>query len=594
VTASAARIPSVQGGRASPVLVAIGFGVTLIVVAIGRLALFGWAEVAADDARYLYVGLSTLDGHGPVTPSGSVFLLRSPVYGIALAAASAIGGGDPVDGARVVALALSSAAVLVAVALAWRLGGAIGAAGTAFALLAMPLIWRLVPTLRIDLPQAAGVCAVILALHRPTVRRWALAGALFGFTVLVKETILLLALAPLAFVGAVPTGRFARLWSIFLVVAAAVAGWWWILVFAQSGAIFPLNAIGVIERRDVGADIRLDLFGAGLLAAAGGAWLIVIAGAFRDRGLRLLVVAAACLVPPAAYATLNGLNARNYADLAVLSAIAIGVAAGRSVAWFAARRPADRASRVGLLTLAAAVGLGGATAGQVRVGDPSEPRLPAQVVDWLRTASPPGSRVVMTFRYNEVVAVELYGHVSVPNLSAVRVDAAAPLGDFLWLGLRDRQLFGYTRAAWEAMLRQPGTSYLVLAGPHPLTPAEQMHALDGGTVPGLERAQSFEADGDWATIYRVDPSAVRASVSDVAPHLSPAAALAWIDLQGGTLASGADEAAAKALADAGTVVIGPDRAALASRLAGLACLVPAPADGADAAKVTAPGPDCEG
>ena len=594
MTASAARIPSVQSGRASPVLVAIGFGVVLIVVAIGRLALFGRADVAADDARYLYVGLSTLDGHGPLTPSGTLFLLRSPVYGIALAAASAIGAGDPVDGARVVALALSSAALLAAVALGWALGGAIGAAGTAFTLLAMPLIWRLVPTLRIDLPQAAGVCAVVLALHRPTVRRWAVAGALFGLTVLVKETILLLALTPLAFLGAMPAGRFARLWSIFLVVAAAVAGWWWILVFVQSGAIFPLNAIGVIERRDVGADIRLDLFGAGLLAVVGAAWLIVTAGALRDRGLLLLAVAAACLVPPAAYATVNGLNARNYADLAVLSAIAVGVAAARSLTWIAARRPADRGSRVGLLTLAAAVGLGGVTAGQVRVGDPSEPRLPGQVVDWLRTASPPGSRVVMTFRYNEIVAVELYGQVSVPNLSAIRVDAGAPLGDYLWLGLRDRQLFGYTRAAWDAMLEQPGTSFLVLAGPHPLTPAELMPALDGGTVPGLERAQSFEADGDWATAYRVDPSAIHATAAEVAPRLSPAAALAWIDLQGSTLAPGADEAAAKALADSGTVVIGPDREALASRLAGLACLVPTSADGPDAAKVTAPGPDCEG
>src|SRR5258706_179814 len=117
-------------------------------------------------------------------------------------------------------------------------GGAVGAIGTALALLAMPLLWRLLPTLRIDLPQAAGVVAVLLAIRRPTVGRWVLAGALFGLTVLVKETILLLAALPLAFVGSVARPRLIRLWTVFLVTAAVVAGWWWIVVWTQSGTIF--------------------------------------------------------------------------------------------------------------------------------------------------------------------------------------------------------------------------------------------------------------------------------------------------------------------------------------------------------------------
>ena len=70
-----------------------------VVVAIARLVLFGWAGVAPDDARYVFVGLSTFDGHGPITPSGNVFLLRSPVYGIAVAAGSVIARNDPVAGA---------------------------------------------------------------------------------------------------------------------------------------------------------------------------------------------------------------------------------------------------------------------------------------------------------------------------------------------------------------------------------------------------------------------------------------------------------------------------------------------------------------
>jgi hypothetical protein len=580
--------------RAAPaVLVGIGLAVALVLVAVARLMLFGWAGVAPDDARYVFIGLSTFDGNGPITPSGNLFLLRSPVYGIALAAGSVFAGNAPIEGARIVAVILTMAGLLAAVRVGWVLAGPVAAAGTALALLAMPLIWRLLPTLRIDLPQAAGVSAMLLALHRPTVRRWALAGALFGLTILVKETILLLALAPLACAGTMPRARLAQLWGVFLVTAAVVAGWWWVVVWVKSGEIFPLNAVGVIERRDVGADIRLDPFGAGLLAFVGAAWVVVAGGARRDPGLRLLVVAAACLLPPAAYATLNGLSSRNYAGLAVLSAIAIGVAASRVVSWVLSRPAAGPRLRVGALGLAALVGIAGATAGQIRVGDPGEPALPSQLVGWLRAETPPGNHAVMTFRYNEIVALDLYGDVAVPSLAAVRVDHDAPLSGFLWIGLRDQQLFGYTRSRWEATLRLPGTSHLVLAGPHPLTPGELMPTLDRGGLPGVVRARSFEADDDWATIYRVDDAAVRASPTDVALHLSPAAAIAWLDVAGS--ASGDKAASAsEQLAATGAIVVGPRAESLAQRLGRVACLVPLADLGPDAARIVPIGPACAG
>ena len=580
--------------RAAPaVSIGIGFAVAIVLVAIARLSLFGWAGVAPDDARYVFVGLSTFDGHGPITPTGNLFLLRSPVYGIALAAGSVIAGNGPIEGARIVAVILTLAGLVAAVRFGWVLAGSIAAAGTALALLAMPLIWRLLPTLRIDLPQAAGVGAMLLALHRPTIRRWALAGALFGLTILVKETILLLAFAPLAFVGTMPRVRLAQLWGVFLLAAAIVAAWWWIVVWVQSGAIFPLNAVGVIERRDVGADIRLDSYGVALLGVVVAAWVVVATGARRDPGLRLLLAAAACLVPPAAYATMNGLSSRNYAGLAVLSTIAIGVAAARIVALAATRAPARPDLRVGALGLAVVVGISGATAGQIRVGNPGEPALPGQLVSWLKAETPPGDHVVMTFRYSEIVSLELYGHVAVPGLAAVRVDASTPLSDFLWIGLRDRQLFGYTRSEWEGTIGQSGTSALVLAGPHPLTPAELMPTLERGGLPGLVRAQAFDADGDWATIYRVDAASVRASPTDVALHLSPAAAVAWLDLAAGE-PGGDATAASTSFVDAGPIVVGPDRASLAQRLAGVACLVLRPDLGPDAAGVAPPGPACGG
>ena len=576
-------------GRAG-VVVAVGVTLGLVAVSVVRLVLSGWAEVAADDARYVFVGLSTLDGHGPLTPSGTLFLLRSPVYGIFLAAAHLVLGGDPVAGARIVALLLTVAGLLAAVRLGWLIGGPVAAAGTALALLATPLIWNLLPTLRIDLPQTAGILAVMLALRQPTLARWVLAGALLGLTVLVKETVALLALIPLAFVREIPPVRLARLGAAFLGTAALVAGWWWIVVWTQSGAIFPLNAIGVIENRDVAAAVRIDTYALGLLGAVGVAWAVVIRGARREPQLRLLVLAAAALVPPTAYAALSGLNARNDAGLAVLSAIAVGVAAARLVGSPTVRGWVTRPARLAhpaaaVVTVLALVWAG---VGQARVVEAREPALPGIIVDTLRAVTPPASRIVATFRDAEIIALRLYGRDSVPVLTAVRVDPGTPLEDDVWLGLRDRQLFAYTRASWAAILNPPGTSALVFVGPHPLTPIELLPSLDRGALPGLVPIPRLAAGGEWAAIYRVDPAAVQVSPGDVPLHLSPAAAGAWLDLAGRT----DPRAAARRLASSGAIVIGPGSDALARRLAGIACLVPIPDLAPDADRIEPVGPGC--
>jgi hypothetical protein len=575
-----------------PTVVALGFAFGLVVLAVARLLLFGWAEVAPDDARYVFVGLSTLNGHGPLTPSGNVFLLRSPVYGIFLAAWSIVAGGGPLAGARIVAALLTVSGLLAAVRLGWLGGGLVAAAGTALALLATPLIWNLLPTLRIDLPQTTGVLAVILALRRPTPRRWVLAGALFGLTVLVKETVVLLAFAPLAFVGVLPPARLARLWAGFLGAAALVAGWWWLVVWTQSGALFPLNAIGVIENRDVATVVRIDTYGAALMGVFSLAWLIVLTRARREPGARLLVLAAVALAPPTLYAAVNGLNARNDAGLAVLSAIAVGVAAARVIGSPAFNaRIAGSIRLAGPATIAAAVlGLAWAGAGQARLPDPQEPALPGLIVDWLRGETPAGGRIVMTFRDAEIVGLELYGTDPVPGLAVVRVDPDTPLDQDLWLGLRDRQLFAYTRASWTALLGAPGTTNLVLAGPHPLTPVELMPSLDRGGLPGLVLGRQLAADGEWASIYRVEPSAVRAGPGDVSLHLSPAAAVAWLDLARGTDPS----AAARRLVVSGAIVIGAPSDTLERRLAGVGCLVPMSDLGPDARRIEPTGSGCSG
>ena len=135
-----------------------------------------------------------------------------------------------------------------------------------------------------------------------------------------------------------------------------------------------------------------------------------------------------------------------------------------------------------------------------------------ELAGWLAANVPDGGRVVMAFREREQMALRLYGDADVAILPIARVDAAEPPGTYLWMGLRDRQLFGYRRAAWTAALAGQASGdpadLLVLVGPHPFTPFALTAAPETATRLGLSPATILEADGDRAEILDVDPAAV--------------------------------------------------------------------------------------
>jgi hypothetical protein len=551
----------------------------LLAVAVARLALFGWGPVAPDDARYLNVGLSVLGGQGAVTPEGNPFLLRSPVYGVALALGGVVLGTDSLVAARFVAAGLMIVAFLAALRLAWNLGGPIGATGTAVAILATPLLWRLVPTLRIDLVQAAGVIGVILALRRPTLPRAALAGGLFGLTILVKETALLVAVLPLAWAGFVPPRRWVALAVVFGVAAAVVAGWWWVFVWLNAGVVFPLNAIGVIEQRDVAGSLRPSREGVLFVTLLGAGTVGLVRRLRTDPTARLLAFAALAMVPPAIYATANGLSTRNYAVLALLCCVAVGATTADVVAWMRRRAQAApswtrwAALAAGIVMACALVLLAqkvtGVAAGSV---------LPEQLSGWLRGHTAPGQRVVMTFRLRELVTLELRNRVPVASLAANRVRAEDDPASFVWMGLRDQQLFGYPAAGWNRTLGQPGTAFFVLVEPHALTPSELLPLLGSprGAEAGFTPAETLREADDAAHVFTVDPGRASGSAALLGLHLSTDAAQAWLGL-GGTPA---DRVAA--LAKARPVIAGTTGSMeqLRAALGGLACLGPATADDA--------------
>ena len=563
--------------RARPTIdgwVGLGLVIGLVALSVVRIALDGWASVAPDDARYLYVGLSILHGQGPLDPSGSIYLARSPVYGLLLASGSVLLGGDPLAGARIVAVALALLGLAVAVRLGWLLAGVGGAVGTAIALVATALVWRLLPSMRIDLAQTAAVVATLWAIWRPTTRRWALGGVLLGVSILIKETALPLLILPIALPGFVPIPRVIRLGAVFLWAAIATAAWWWVVVWVSSGQIFPLNALAVLEARDVAVPLRIGRSAAPLLAAVIVGWGLVAWRARRAPGPRLLLVAGVGLVPAALYAASLGLNARNYAGLAVLSAVAIGAAG----AWVVdALRNEMRSRSDSRRHVAAAIALAAVAVlaiaspviGQRDTGRIVPDHLSDDLAGWLAANVPDGGRVVMTFRGRDAIALRRFGKGDVDLLPITRVRATDPLEGYLWVGLRDRQLFGYPRAAWATVLTEPPADALVLVGPHPFTPSDLARDPDAAARLGLTLAAILDEGADRVEIYRVDAAAAIAGTQGAPTHLSVDAAKAWLDLVG------TDTAAAR-FAAARPVVTGSDVAIrdLVQRLGTIACVDP--------------------
>jgi hypothetical protein len=215
--------------------------------------------------------------------------------------------------------------------------------------------------------------------------------------------------------------------------------------------------------------------------------------------------------------------------------------------------------------------------GQRDAGRVAPDRIGDELAVWLEANVPEGGRVAMAFREREQMALRLYGRADVIILPIARVAASEAPDDYVWMGLRDHQLFGYRRSAWGDTVSgelggagQPA-DVLVLVGPHPFTPTALTATPGVDADLGLTLVTTLDADGDRADIYRVAPEATATSSSEVPLHLSAEAAQAWLDLADG-------DAAAGRLLDARPVVDGGAEAlaALTERLGETACATPTP------------------
>jgi hypothetical protein len=216
------------------------------------------------------------------------------------------------------------------------------------------------------------------------------------------------------------------------------------------------------------------------------------------------------------------------------------------------------------LAVVVVIAAAGPVVGQRAVRRAAPDRLTDALVAWIDDHLEDGGRIVMPFREREEIALRRFGRTEVRLLGARRVDPATPPDSYVWLGLRDRQLFGYPRTGWVTTLTDPPATYLVLVGPHPFTPTDLVDAPGEPPLPGLTPVATLDEGGDRADILRIDPAGVRNGTAAVPLHLTEKAALAWLDL-----AAGPDSV--ERLVAARPVITSGEIEMLLARLGGASC-----------------------
>ncbi len=216
------------------------------IVALACIALFLPAPILTyDEAKYVAVGRSLLNGEGPLTDLGQLFIVHPPLYPLVLAAPTKL-GLDPVAWGHV----LNAGALALMLFAAWRLALPFGRLQAALVVLAVGA-WTyqldLARTARLDVPQAALILSYLLVTTRACrtglLRDAAPGAALFVAAFLVKESSLIFLVAP--FLAALATGSpvrsVLRVGGITMLSFVVLAGWWFAWYAQRTGRLFALG-----------------------------------------------------------------------------------------------------------------------------------------------------------------------------------------------------------------------------------------------------------------------------------------------------------------------------------------------------------------
>lgn len=224
-------------------LVLVAAAAAVFVIA---LLLFPPFPVTFDEAKYLGIGFSLIEGLGPRNVFGDYFILHGPVWPAVVVAPAVALATDPLVVGRVLNALSGLGLILLSAALGWRIRPAAAAFG-AIGLVGTTYLHELTRTSRLDVPSAALAVAFValglVAVRRGSSRYAIAAGVLFGLAFLVKEIVL--PLAPVPILAAVlhrepwrPILRTAGWLTLSVTVTLAP---WFIYVADLGGKVYRLG-----------------------------------------------------------------------------------------------------------------------------------------------------------------------------------------------------------------------------------------------------------------------------------------------------------------------------------------------------------------
>ncbi len=478
---------------------------SVVTVAAVRVATQGFISVAPDDAAYIGVGRALWDLREPLGIDGTVFTIRSWVYPLMVGGASRLVGGDPFAGPRALGWTLATLALVLAVVFAYRIARGVGAVATALAILAAPVIWTTVQSTRVDVALICSLMVVLLVVDTPTPRRMLIGGVLAGLTLLIKETSAPIVILPLAYLGTMPRAEWRRLATRYLIGFVVTVAWWFVTVLVIAGEIFPLEGMRQATSRNIPRGFTLDLSAQLLIALCIAAWLVVAIGRRHDPRARTLVLAALAFIPASVIAWNAGFAIRQFLPIALLSCIALGVAAADVLT--AALRRAPRGAAKVVVALAVVIGLIAVvpvvlTQGRTKI-EAAETDLDADLAQWI-TARPGQPVVLTTFRFKAEVWARVEGDATLVPLTFNNPRRRPPLPPQVWIDATGRDYRTLPRGPLAKSLRH--ADYLVLSGPHRFGPRALATWLDQhGKEVGLIPVAAFTppAGYSWANVYRV-------------------------------------------------------------------------------------------
>ena len=332
------------------------------------------------------------------------------------------------------------------------------------------VVWEVVGSTRVDVALVGFLVVTIVVAAEPSPRRVVLAGVLAGLTLLVKESSALLVLLPFAWWRREHLRAWwHEAWKFWLAFALAVS-WWFVFILVRRGEVFPLQGLLQAVHRDVPRAWAPNSAVWVLVATWAVAVVVLVVRARREVGVRVLLIAVLAMLPAATIAWTKELALRQFAPIAILGAIAVGVAVGDLLAVACRRldRPKKNVVRAVAGVAIAAVAVVPIVHLQRDSVFVNAPILDLDTAAWLRDHTRPGAAVAASFRFEATTWARVGERNDFDLLDFKSRPEAPEIGEQVWLDWSDGAF--HSLARHDLQRDADRADVVLLTGRHRLGP----------------------------------------------------------------------------------------------------------------------------